>query len=103
MKAIRKPTDYEAAGIDWWNGLTIAERTRWLKHANSSIVAEAYACYLEYLDAMNCKRYVVIINGNGQPAYVFDTETKTKIMSYPTVGEAEHQAKLLNSFIRPDP
>jgi len=43
----------------------------------------------------------VIINGNGDQPYVFDTETRTKIMSYLTVAEAEHQAKLLSSFIRP--
>ncbi len=46
-------------------------------------------------------RYIVVLNGNGLPPYVFDTEAKAKIMSYPTVAEAEHQAILLNRLIRP--
>ena len=47
------------------------------------------------------RRYVVLLGGDGQPPHLFDTETNTTIMSYPTVREAERQATLLNRLIHP--
>lgn len=47
-------------------------------------------------------RYIVVLGRNGSQPHLYDTETKTKIMSYPTVVEAERQAILLNRFIRPN-
>jgi hypothetical protein len=46
-------------------------------------------------------RYVVMLGRDGKPPHLYDSETKTKIRSYPTVAEAERQAILLNRFIRP--
>jgi hypothetical protein len=106
----RRPTADEQAGIQWWNSLTEAERAEALKAAGwrsggawTPSAADAWAVQKmrSGLERATTQRYLVIINGNGDPPYVFDNETKTKIMSYPTVGDAEHQAKLLNSFVRP--
>jgi hypothetical protein len=33
----------EQLGIEWWNALTEAERARWLREADTAIVAEAWA------------------------------------------------------------
>jgi hypothetical protein len=46
-------------------------------------------------------RYVVLLGRDGDPPYLYDTETKTRIMSYRTVREAERQAILLNRCIFP--
>ena len=46
-------------------------------------------------------RYVVLLGSDGQPPHLFDTATKTKIMSYSTVREAERHATLLNRLIHP--
>jgi len=103
-----RPT-MKAAGMEWWNSLTESERTKALENAGwrsggawTPSAADAWALQKLVLGpkAIPAQRYVVVINGNGDKPYVFDTETKTKIMSYDTAGEAEHQAKLLNSFIR---
>jgi hypothetical protein len=100
----------ELAGMQWWNSMTEAERAKALELAGwksggawTPSAADAWAVHnmRAGLEKVTTQRYLVIINGNGDPPYVFDTETKTKIMSYPTVGAAEHQATLLNSFIRP--
>ena len=50
---------------------------------------------------MRLLRYIVIANSDGLPPYLYDTEAKTKIMSYPTAAQAEQHAALLNRFIRP--
>lgn len=109
MEHKTQPTADEIAGIRWWNSLTESERAKALEAAGwksgskwTLSAADAWALHkisME-LEKNAANRYVVMINGNGNQPYVFDTETRTKIMSYPTVGEAEHQAKLLNSFIR---
>jgi hypothetical protein len=49
----REPTPYERAGMAWWNGLSERDRKRWLKTANTCVVAEAYACYVALLEAFN--------------------------------------------------
>ena len=33
----------EAAGMEWWNGLSEEQRAYWLEAANTAIVAEAWA------------------------------------------------------------
>lgn len=41
-------TPDEQAGIDWWNGLSEADRASWLKAANTAIPAEAWAHFKTY-------------------------------------------------------
>jgi len=112
MEHKRQPTADEIAGIEWWNSLAEPERAKALEAAGwksgskwTPSAADAWALHKisTVLEENAAKRYVVIIIGNGNQPYVFDTDTRTKIMSYSTVGEAEHQAKLLNSFLRPAP
>jgi hypothetical protein len=112
MEQKRQPTADEIAGLQWWNALTEPERAKALEAAGwksgskwTPSAADAWALHKvsKELAQSAAKRYVVIIIGNGIEPYVFDTETRTKIMSYPTVSQAEHQAKLLNSFLRPAP
>ena len=45
------PADADAdpqAGIDWWNGLTEAERREWLAEADSAKPRDAWAAYLQH-------------------------------------------------------
>jgi hypothetical protein len=53
------PADTDAdpqAGMDWWNGVTEAERAHWLAEANSARPRDAWDAYLRqcaYDDALN--------------------------------------------------
>jgi hypothetical protein len=49
----REPTPYERAGMAWWNSMSHRDRARWLKIANTCVVAEAYDCYVALLEAFN--------------------------------------------------
>lgn len=40
-----KPTNDEAAGINWWNSLTEDQRADWLRRANSARPADAWQAY----------------------------------------------------------
>lgn len=51
MNAERSPTADEQAGIDWWNGLTEAMRTHWLKAANTAVPTEAWARFKTGINA----------------------------------------------------
>ena len=44
---------HERAGMAWWNGLTVRDRARWFKIANTCVVAEAYDCYIALLAAFD--------------------------------------------------
>lgn len=42
----RKASSDEAAGIQWWNGLTERQRASWMKKAgNTGVAADAWACF----------------------------------------------------------
>lgn len=41
----REPTLDESAGVMWWNGLTDADRGRWLEIAHSAVPADAWAAF----------------------------------------------------------
>jgi hypothetical protein len=68
-------------------------------------VADAWAIYKQQartaVSVEKPLRYVVLPGGDGKLPHLFDMESKTTIMSYPTVREAERQATLLNRLIRP--
>jgi len=100
-------------GITWWNSLTEPERAQSLEVAGwkpggtyTPSAADAWDAFKHRarMAAATRKplRYIVLLGRDGQPPHLFDTETKTKIMSYPTVAEAERQAILLNKFIPPE-
>ena len=102
-----------AAGLSWWNSMTEPERAQALKAAGwksggtyTPSAADAWDAFKHRarMAAATRKplRYIVLLGRDGQPPHLFDTKTKTKIMSYPTVAEAERQAILLNKFIRPE-
>ena len=41
----REATADEAAGMQWWNNLTEAQRARWAKRAGTGVVADAWALF----------------------------------------------------------
>jgi hypothetical protein len=41
----REPTNDEAMGMAWWNGLTESERAHWMKSAGTAVVADAWAAF----------------------------------------------------------
>jgi hypothetical protein len=41
----RNPTPDEVVGMAWWNGLSEAERAKWLAAAGSAVVADAWAAF----------------------------------------------------------
>jgi hypothetical protein len=113
-------------GLEWWATLNREDKARWLQcdatpdeidadlnspdpeireAAAIASVGDAWIAFkaAARTAAASAKplRYIVILNGNGLPPYLYDTETKTKVRPYATVAEAEPQAIMLNKFIRP--
>lgn len=44
----RAPTDYEAAGMAWWNALSKEERAGWLSKTETGTVREAWEAFLDH-------------------------------------------------------
>jgi hypothetical protein len=103
--AQRDPSADEQADIVWWKNLTQSERAQALEAAgwkadgsDTPSVADAWVVYRQRSHTAGRKplRYVVLLGRHGQPPHLFDTLTKSRIKSYPTMAEAERQAMLLN-------
>lgn len=43
---MRSPTPEEQAGMDWWNGLSRADRASWCMVADSAVPFEVYRAFL---------------------------------------------------------
>jgi hypothetical protein len=71
--------------MEWWNSLTEAERAKALEAAGwksggtwTPSAADAWALHK---NAIGAQGNIVIINGNGDQPYVFDTETNPPVQA----------------------
>jgi hypothetical protein len=101
-----RPSADEQAGIAWWKSLSQPQRAQAFEAAgwkadgmDAPSVADAWTVFKQksLAAAAHAKppRYVVLLGRYDRP-YVFDTLTKFRLSSYPTVAEAERRAISLN-------